>query len=71
LFSKAPQKFYVDTTEAGFAPLDVAIETPNRRTIKPDNVVEEKPGVYAVTYLPADEGKFLPANKLLLYISIK
>lgn len=59
LYSKAPQKFIVDTTEAGVAPLDVAIETPNRKTIKPESVVEEKPGVYAVTYLPADEGKLL------------
>ncbi|XP_032219787.2 filamin-A isoform X1 [Nematostella vectensis] len=58
LFSKTPQRFTVDTTEAGVAPLDVSVETPNRRTIKPDSVVEEKPGIHAVTYTPEDEGRY-------------
>jgi len=57
LYSKTPQHFTVDTTEAGVAPLDVTVEAPNRKIHKPEKVVEESPGIYAVTYIPNEEGQ--------------
>lgn len=59
LYSKAPQTFFVDTTEAGVAPLDVTVEAPNKKIHKPEKVVEESPGIYAITYIPNEEGTCL------------
>lgn len=57
LYSKAPQEFTVDTSEAGDADLDVTVETPNRKTLKPEPVCEKGDGVYTVDYTPEDEGE--------------
>lgn len=57
LFSKTPQEFTVDTTEAGDADLEVTVETPDRKTLKPEPVCEKGDGVYTVAYTPEDEGK--------------
>lgn len=57
LFSKAPQEFTIDTTEAGDADLEVTVETPDRKTLKPEPVSEKGDGVYTVAYTPEDEGE--------------
>lgn len=57
LFSKAPQEFTVDTSEAGDADLEVTIETPGRQVLKPEPVCEKGDGVYTVDYTPEEEGK--------------
>lgn len=57
LYSMAPQEFTVDTSEAGDADLDVTVETPNRKTLKPEPVCEKGDGVYTVDYTPEDEGE--------------
>lgn len=57
LYSKARQEFTVDTSEAGDADLEVTVETPNRKTLKPEPVCEKGDGVYTVDYTPEDEGE--------------
>ena len=57
LYSKTPQEFTVDTSEAGDADLEVTVETPNRKTLKPEPVCEKGDGVYTVDYTPEDEGE--------------
>lgn len=57
LYSKTPQEFTVDTSEAGDADLDIIVETPNRKTLKPEPVCEKGDGVYTVDYTPEDEGE--------------
>ena len=47
----------MDTTEAGDADLEVTVETPDRKTLKPEPVCEKGDGVYTVAYTPEDEGK--------------
>lgn len=57
LYSKTPQEFTVDTSEAGDADLEVTVETPGRKTLKPEPVCEKGDGVYTVAYTPEDEGE--------------
>ena len=57
LYSKTPQEFTVDTSEAGDADLEVTVETPNRKILKPEPVCEKGDGVYTVDYTPEDEGE--------------
>lgn len=57
LFSKAPQEFTVDTSEAGDADLKVTVETPDRKVLEPEPVCEKGDGVYTVAYTPEDEGE--------------
>ena len=47
----------MDTSEAGDADLEVTVETPNRKTLKPEPVCEKGDGVYTVDYTPEDEGE--------------
>lgn len=57
LFSKAPQEFTVDTSEAGDADLEVTVETPDRKILEPEPVCEKGDGVYTVAYTPEEEGE--------------
>lgn len=57
LFSTVPSQFTVDASETGEADLDVSIETPDRKTIKPDVIRDKGDGVYDVLYTPEDEGE--------------
>ena len=57
LYSKVPQEFTVDTSEAGDADLTVTVDAPGRKTIKPEPVCEKGDGVYTVAYTPEDEGE--------------
>ena len=56
IFESAPTYFTVDTKEAGDAPLDVSIETPNKKKIKPDEVTKIDDDTYEVKYTAPKEG---------------
>ena len=66
LFSQAPQEFTVDTSEAGDAPLEVTVDAPRRKVLKPEPVCEKGDGVYTVEYTPEEEGKIQEVMNLLL-----
>ena len=70
LYSTVPQQFTVDASETGEADLDVTIETPSRKTIKPDEVKDKGDGVYDVVYTPEDEGKSLQSAPLIFCSSV-
>jgi hypothetical protein len=57
LFESAPTHFTVDTAEAGDAPLDVVIETPDKKKIKPDEIKKVDDNTYEVQYTPPKEGE--------------
>ena len=59
LFESAPTHFTVDTAEAGDAPLDVVIETPDRKKIKPDEIKKVDDNTYEVQYTPPKEGELV------------
>ena len=56
LFSTAPQEFTVDTSEAGDADLEVTVDAPGRKVLKPEPICEKGDGVYTVQYTPEEEG---------------
>ena len=57
LFETVPTSFTVDTAKAGDAPLDVTIETPDRRKIKPDEIKKIDDDKFEVKYTPPKEGR--------------
>lgn len=58
LYSKTPQEFTVDTSEAGDADLEVTVDAPRRKVLKPEPVCEKGDGVYTVEYTPEEEGSY-------------
>ncbi len=69
LFESAPTHFTVDTAEAGDAPLDVVIETPDRKKIKPDEVKKVDDNTYEVQYTPPKEGENLNLVGPVVHVS--
>lgn len=65
LFSQAPQEFTVDTSEAGDADLEVTVDAPRRKVLKPEPVCEKGDGVYTVEYTPEEEGSIRPVISIL------
>lgn len=65
LFSQAPQEFTVDTSEAGDADLEVTVDAPRRKVLKPEPVCEKGDGVYTVEYTPEEEGAIRPVISIL------
>ena len=63
LYSKAPQEFTVDTSEAGDAPLDVKVTPPTGPAREPDEIKQVGDGVYQVKYTPEDEGELRICNR--------
>ncbi|XP_060095708.1 filamin-B isoform X2 [Heteronotia binoei] len=60
--AKIPQSFTVDTSKAGFAPLDVMVTGP-RGLAEPVNVVDNGDGTHTVAYTPMQEGPYTVSVK--------
>jgi filamin len=69
LFESAPTHFTVDTAEAGDAPLDVVIETPDKKKIKPDEIKKVDDNTYEVQYTPPKEGENVESCRAVTGIS--
>ena len=71
LFSQTPQEFTVDTSEAGDADLEVTVDAPKRKVLKPEPVCEKGDGVYTVEYTPEEEGEIQEVSGLLLHFGLE